>query len=135
MRLLPRPEMGCPSERACRGETKVKRFTVLSPKVTVNDCRKCPLPAGSTHVPDLHVEKGQEGVPTEGAGGVQVGVVGCPTGHDFLIIHKAVTRLTARTAGNQKLEKDRTGSAESAQRQSYPCFSFRAAVLPPWHSC
>ena len=62
------------------------------------------LPAGSSHVSDLHVEEGQEGVSTEGTGGVQVGVVGRPAGHDLLVVHEAVARLTARTAGDQQLE-------------------------------
>lgn len=65
---------------------------------------KCRLPAGSSHVSDLHVEEGQEGVSTKGAGGVQVGVVCCPASHDLLVVHQAVARLTARTAGDQQLD-------------------------------
>lgn len=66
------------------------------------------LPARSSHVPDLHIEEREEWVSTEGAGGVQVGVVCCPAGHDLLIIHQAVAGLTARTAGDQQLEEEDT---------------------------
>lgn len=52
------------------------------------------LPARSAHVSDLHVEEGQEGVPAEGAGGVEVGVVRRPAGHDLLVVNQAVARLT-----------------------------------------
>lgn len=65
-------------------------------------------PSSSSHVPDLHVEEGQEGVPTEGTGGVQVGVVGLPASHDLLVVHQTVTRFTPRAAGDQQLGRENT---------------------------
>lgn len=64
-------------------------------------------PSRAPEVPDLHVEEGQEGVAAERAGGVEVGVVCRPAGHDLLVVHQAVTRLAARTAGDQQLRKER----------------------------
>lgn len=73
------------------------------------------LPSGCSQVSDLHIEEGQEGVSTEGACRVQVGVVRRPAGHDFLVINQAVACLTAGTAGDQQLETDRRWSKHSAE--------------------
>lgn len=62
------------------------------------------VPPRSSQVSDLYIKEREEGVPTEGTGGVEVGVVSRPSCHDLLVVHQTVTRLTARTAGDQQLE-------------------------------
>ena len=74
-------------------------------------------PARPAEVSDLHVEEGEERVPAEGAGGVEVGVVGRPARHDLLVVHQAVARLTAGTAGDQQLEEEEEDQGDSQLNQ------------------
>lgn len=44
---------------------------------------------------DLDAEEGDEEPSTEGAGGVEVGVVGAPAGHHLFVVDQEITTLTA----------------------------------------
>lgn len=99
----PHPRMGFLSGKACHREDA----TDCCISITHPNPLASALPAGTSQVSDLHVEEGQKGVSTERTGCVQVGIVSRPAGHDFLIVHQAVTCLAAGTAGDQQLKKDR----------------------------
>lgn len=61
------------------------------------------LPAHCAQVMKLDVQQGEEGRATERTVGVEVGVVGGPTGHDLLVVHQRFAGAALGTAGHQHL--------------------------------
>lgn len=61
------------------------------------------LRAPGSRIKGLDAEQGHEGAGAEGAGGVEVGVVGCPASHDLLVVHQRVTGTAQRAARQQNL--------------------------------
>lgn len=75
-------------------------------------------------VADLGVEQGDEGGRAEGAGGVEVGIVGRPAGHDLLIIHQRVTTPTQRTT-RQKHLRIHTAPPSDLTRDSHAASAYK----------
>lgn len=61
---------------------------------------------------DLDAEEGQKLPGAEGAGRVEVGVVGAPPGHHLLVVNQEVAALAPRTAGEQHLDRGEEESQE-----------------------
>lgn len=86
-----------------------------------------PIPARTTEIPDFHVEERQEGVAAEGAGSVEVGVIGRPSGHDLLVVNQTLAGLAAGAAGDQHLRSTRV----HVQLQSWAGTTPGASALHP----
>lgn len=67
------------------------------------------LRAPGSGIEGLDAEQGHKGAGAKGAGGVEVGVVGCPAGHDLLVVHQRVTGTAQGAARQQNLQAKNRG--------------------------
>lgn len=63
------------------------------------------VPSGAPEISDFNIQERQEEISTEGACGVQVGVICGPACHDLFVMNQAVAGPTSGTAGDQDLGK------------------------------